>query len=245
MADQRRSFANEDEEAQYYLGLLRNGTREQKIEARDRLSQIFEGRGMVDEATELLEGNARAGIRDRAIFTRLARLYRQAGRDDDADAAMAEAASFLGSDPRYPMRRSAPTPVQHATEQLAPHVAQPVYTLAPQPQRGGGMRIAAAILGFIGAVFGLFAALLALGIGGLGAAFGAEGGRTVVTLGWSALLFCFLGFLGAGFALAKPRFAGALLLISAIGFMISISWFAIITAPLFLFASFFAFLGRR
>ena len=30
----RQNFASEDEEAQYYLALLREGTRERKIEAR-------------------------------------------------------------------------------------------------------------------------------------------------------------------------------------------------------------------
>jgi hypothetical protein len=75
MADERRRFSNDDDEAQFYLGWLRDGTREQKVQARDRLSQIFEDRGMVEEATELLEGNARAGVRDRSIFTRLVDCY--------------------------------------------------------------------------------------------------------------------------------------------------------------------------
>jgi hypothetical protein len=67
----------------------------------------------------------------------------------------------------------------------------------------------------------------------------------VVTLGWSSLIFCFLGFVGAGFALAKPKLSGVILLISAIGFTISISWFAVISGPLFLMASLFAFMGKK
>jgi hypothetical protein len=108
-----------------------------------------------------------------------------------------------------------------------------------------GMRIAALVLGVIGGVFGIVAALLALSIGGIGQAVGAEGGSMIVSLGWSSLIFCFLGFVGAGFALAKPKLAGALLLVSSIGFTISISWFAIISGPLFLMASLFAFLGKK
>jgi hypothetical protein len=103
MSDQRRLFANEDEETQYYLGVLRDGTREEKIEARERLSQLFEARGMFAEACELLEGNARTGLKSRNLFTRLASLYRRLGRDDDADAAMAEAASMMGSAPSAPV----------------------------------------------------------------------------------------------------------------------------------------------
>lgn len=99
MSDRGRRFASDDDEAQYYLGVLRDGTREQKIEARERLSQLFEARGMLAEACELLEGNARTGLRSRSLFTRLASLYRRLGRDDDADAAMAEAASMMASGP--------------------------------------------------------------------------------------------------------------------------------------------------
>ena len=107
------------------------------------------------------------------------------------------------------------------------------------------MKVAALVLGIIGGVLGLFAALLALSIGGIGKALGAEGGETVVSLGWSSLIFCFLGFVGAGFALAKPKLSGVVLLISAIGFTVSISWFAIISGPLFLLASLFAFMGKK
>jgi hypothetical protein len=107
------------------------------------------------------------------------------------------------------------------------------------------MRIAAMVLGIIAAVLGLLAALLALTVGGIGSAFKAEGAAMVVSLGWSSLIFVFLGFVGAGFALAKPKLSGAILLISGIGFIISISFFAIISGPLFLIASLFAFLGKK
>jgi hypothetical protein len=111
MSDHRRPFANEDDEAQYHLSILRSGDAEQKLESRERLSQIFEARGMLAEACELLEGNARAGLRSRTLFTRLASLYRRTDRHDDADAAMAEAASLMGS---APPGRAQPTPVNAA-----------------------------------------------------------------------------------------------------------------------------------
>ena len=40
VALQPAEFGNEDEEAQYYLEMLRDGGQEQKIEARDRLLSV-------------------------------------------------------------------------------------------------------------------------------------------------------------------------------------------------------------
>lgn len=107
------------------------------------------------------------------------------------------------------------------------------------------MRIAALILGVVGGIFGIIAALLALSIGGIGSAVGQEGAGMIVGLGWSAFLFCLLGFLGAGLAMGKPRLGALLLAVSGFGFLVSVSWFAIITAPLFLIASLLAFFGRK
>ena len=105
------------------------------------------------------------------------------------------------------------------------------------------MRIAALVIGIIAAILGLIAAILALTIGGIGAAAGAQSGPAVLGYAFLGLLFVFLGFLGAGLALAKPKVAGVLLLLTAIGFIFSFSVFAIISGPLFLMASMFAFLG--
>lgn len=270
-------FASGDEEAQYLLGLLREGTPDEKIEARDRLSLIFESRGMLEEAIELLEANGRAGIRTRQLFTHLSSLYRRVGRDDAADASLAEAATLATLEnstrtarARQAAHTSGPTSTEpHSPSGVRPgldrppsisqterQVASRLYESATsaitqptgrEPERSGGrgMRVAALVLGIIGGVLGLLAALFALSIGGIGAALQSEGASSVVSLGWSALLFCFLGFLGSGFALSKPRFSSLVLLVSGIGFLISISWFAVITTPLFLMASLFAFLGRK
>ena len=89
------AFANEDEKAHYYLTVLRDGSDEEKVEARYVLSRVFENRGMLEEATELLENNAKAGVRDRMLYTRLAKLYRQLGRDDDADRAIVDYAMLV------------------------------------------------------------------------------------------------------------------------------------------------------
>jgi hypothetical protein len=92
-------FANEDEAAQHWLLLLREGDATQKIQARERLAAIFECRGMYEEATDLLVSNARAGVRNADIFRWLARLYRAQGDEVTAMQAAAEAAKFMPSSP--------------------------------------------------------------------------------------------------------------------------------------------------
>ncbi|MCC7370119.1 MAG: SH3 domain-containing protein [Chloroflexi bacterium] len=84
-------FASEDEEATYCLSLLRDGDRQQKIVARERLSQIFEQRGLLDEAAQCLESNIREGIRDPRVYQRLAGVYRRQGRHELADEVLLEA----------------------------------------------------------------------------------------------------------------------------------------------------------
>jgi Bacterial SH3 domain len=86
-----RGFASEDEEATYCLSLLRDGDRHQKIRARERLSQIFERRGFLDEAAQCLETNIRDGVRDPRVYQRLAGVYRRQGRHELADEVLVEA----------------------------------------------------------------------------------------------------------------------------------------------------------
>jgi len=101
------------------------------------------------------------------------------------------------------------------------------------------------VLGVVGGIFGIFAALFALSLGGIGGAFGMKDAGFIANLGMSAMAFCLLGFLGAGLAMPKPTAGGVILLLAAIGFMISVSWFAIVTTPMFLLAAMLAFMGRR
>ena len=103
-------FANEDEEATYCLSLLRDGDRQQKIVARERLSQIFEQRGLLDEAAQCLESNIREGIRDPRVYQRLAGVYRRQGRHELADEVLLEARRLAERMARGPQggRRGAP-----------------------------------------------------------------------------------------------------------------------------------------
>jgi hypothetical protein len=76
---ERRAFANEEEEVDYYRGFLRDGAREEKIAAREELAHLFERRGRLDMAAGLYEANVRAGDCSRATYERLAALHRQRG----------------------------------------------------------------------------------------------------------------------------------------------------------------------
>ena len=85
------TFRNEDDEAQYCLSALRDGTRDEKIVARERLAAIFARRGLYEEAAELYELNVRAGVRSPELFERLGEAYRHLGDHVSAEAALAEA----------------------------------------------------------------------------------------------------------------------------------------------------------
>ena len=115
------TFNNEDEEAQYCLSLLRDGTHSEKVTARNRLALIFTRRGMYLEATELYEANVRAGVHAPELLEHLSESYRRIGDEGAAAAAMAEARRL-----RVAARpRPAPTP--------APPVSVPPASVPPAP----------------------------------------------------------------------------------------------------------------
>jgi uncharacterized protein YgiM (DUF1202 family) len=135
-----QGFASEDEEATYCLSLLRDGDRHQQIVARERLSQIFESRGMLDEAAQCLESNIREGVRDPRVYQRLAGVYRRQGRHELADEVLVEArrlAERLARTPQPGQRRpgpgrpARPAPVGPAEPQDGPTAQMPAA--APTP----------------------------------------------------------------------------------------------------------------
>jgi len=107
------------------------------------------------------------------------------------------------------------------------------------------VKIASLILGIIGGIAGLIGATLALGVGGLGAAFDASGASEVVGLGWSAFLFAILAIVGAALAIAKPKISAWMQLIACIGGLISISAFWAVSFILLLVSSILAFVGAK
>jgi predicted Zn-dependent protease len=85
------------EQAQRWLSALRDGTDTEKIAARRSLARMFEQRGMLKEAVDLLEANVRAGELSGEIFRWLARLYREQGEDALSLETLAEAAKYRPS----------------------------------------------------------------------------------------------------------------------------------------------------
>ena len=110
----------------------------------------------------------------------------------------------------------------------------------------GGMRTGAIVLGIIAGLAGLVSAVLALMVGGLGAAVEPEGASQVIGLGWSALgLSLLLGLIGAALWIAKPQLGELIMATAGVAIVFSISMFAVIARPLFLVRRFWAEFGRR
>ena len=107
-----------------------------------------------------------------------------------------------------------------------------------------GMWTGAVVIGIIAGLAGLVCAVLALTVGGVGAAFEAEGASQIIGLGLSTLGFSLLGLFGAALSIARPRLAALVMAVAGIAVAISISIFTVIATPLFLVAALLAFLGR-
>ena len=68
-------MSTDERRIQRWLDWLRDGSEVDKIAARRGLAGVFEARGMLDEAIELLERNVEAGERGADTLRRLSRLY--------------------------------------------------------------------------------------------------------------------------------------------------------------------------
>lgn len=88
------------------------------------------------------------------------------------------------------------------------------------------------VLGLIGGIFGFFGATIALFVGGIDAAISETGSSTLTGLGWAAFLFSALAIVGSVVVKSKAKLGGILLLVSAVGGLISISFFFLISAIL-------------
>lgn len=92
------------------------------------------------------------------------------------------------------------------------------------------MRTTEFVLGLIGGIFGFIGAILALFIGGVDAAFSESGTSDVIGLGWMGFLFSVLAIVGSVVVRSKAKVGGILLLVSAVGGLISISMFYLVSA---------------
>ena len=84
-------------------------------------------------------------------------------------------------------------------------------------------RTAEFVLGLIGGIFGIICAFVALSIGGMGAAFEADGANTVIGLGWGAVALSILGIVGSVMVRSKAKVGGIMMTVAAIGGFICIS----------------------
>src|SRR5688572_12488261 len=73
------STGADEQRIQRWLDVLRDGDEPDKIAARRGLARVFEQRGMLAEAIELLETNVEAGARSAETLRWLSRLYQAHG----------------------------------------------------------------------------------------------------------------------------------------------------------------------
>ncbi|HLR04137.1 MAG TPA: DUF4064 domain-containing protein [Virgibacillus sp.] len=95
-------------------------------------------------------------------------------------------------------------------------------------------RTAEFVLGLIGGIFGIIAAIMAIFIGGIGEAFGAEGSGGVTVAGWLAVLLSVLGIIGSTLVRSRAKVGGILMVIAAVGGFISIFMFYLLSGILLL-----------
>lgn len=100
-------------------------------------------------------------------------------------------------------------------------------------------------MGLVGGIFGIIAAIVAMMIGGLDAAFSETGTSDISTFAIVALLVSIVGIVGSAFSKSKPKLAGWLMLISAfVGFM-SISMAYVLPGVLLAVAGFMGIFSRK
>ena len=87
-----------------------------------------------------------------------------------------------------------------------------------------GKRTVEFVLGLIGGIFGCFGALIVLIFGGIGSALGGEEASTIIGLGWLAILFSIIGIVGEALVKSKTKIGGWMMIISAVGGVISVSF---------------------
>jgi hypothetical protein len=96
------------------------------------------------------------------------------------------------------------------------------------------------ILGLIGGIIGFLAGVVAIVVGSLGSAFALKGASDIIGLGLGAIIFSIIGIIGAAIVKSKTKTSGYLMIISAIGGLICISGFYILSFILLIIAGIMA-----
>ena len=145
MTTEPQRFADENAEAQHWLGVLKDGEdgpNSPKVAARLGLARIFERRGMLDEAIELLVSSIGAGHREPDVYESLGRLYAAQNRPDLSVRARAEAQQLR-------MTRQREQDAAEAKD-LAATQASSAHASVPEHRRVGVGYMAAGLLVAIG-----------------------------------------------------------------------------------------------
>ncbi len=110
------------------------------------------------------------------------------------------------------------------------------------------MRVAALVLGIIGGVIGILAASTATGLGAIGTI--AKDPKAVAQAtelagrGGLAIAISIIAMVGAALAMAKPRAAAVVLLVTGLAGLFAVGGFYLLAGPLLLVGALLAFLGR-
>jgi len=107
------------------------------------------------------------------------------------------------------------------------------------------MKIAALILGLIGGIAGIFGAIFAFGVSGVGTVVGAEDAGSLAGNGIAALIASLLGIVGGAIAIAKPKIAGIFMIIAGVGGLIAVFVAYIIAAPLLVIGGILALVASK
>lgn len=106
-------------------------------------------------------------------------------------------------------------------------------------------RTAEFVLGLLGGIFGLIAAVIALFIGGLGSALNLSGASTISGLGFLAIVASIIGIVGAAIVKSKTKVAGILMIIAAVVGIVAVSMFYILPAILLAIAGILALVKKE
>ena len=108
-------------------------------------------------------------------------------------------------------------------------IAEQKATDMEKIETGGKPLTVEFILGLIGGIIGFFASVAAIVIAGLASAFSMHGASNLIGLGFGATIFSIIGIIGAAIVKSKTKIAGYLMIISAIGGLICISAFYLLS----------------
>lgn len=120
----------------------------------------------------------------------------------------------------------------------------------PTQTKASVSRTAEFVLGLLGGIFGLFAAVFAMVIGGAAeglqeAGYDTTGGDTVIGLGWLALVLSVVAIVAASLVKSRTQISGWLLLVSGVGGFVAVSLFWLIPGVLIILSGLMALLRGR